>query len=47
MDFIEKLEMEKSDLSIEIREILIFLLITFISDGNILFKDVKIIEKKK
>jgi hypothetical protein len=46
LDFIKTLEKENK-LFVEIKEILISLLTPFISDDNILFNDVKIIEKNK
>jgi regulator of sigma D len=46
IDFIKTLE-EEDKLSVEIKEILISVLIPFISDDNILFQDAKIIEKNK
>jgi len=46
IDFIKTLE-KKNKLSVEIKESLISLFTPFISDDNILFNDVKIIEKNK
>jgi hypothetical protein len=46
IDFIKTLE-KRNKLSVEIKESLISLFTPFISDDNILFNDVKIIEKNK
>jgi|GEM_PF-5358781 len=46
IDFIKTLE-KRNKLSVEIKESLISLFTSFISDDNILFNDVKIIEKNK
>jgi hypothetical protein len=46
IDFIKKLR-EWDKLSVEIKKILISVLILFISDNDILFQDVKIVEKNK
>jgi hypothetical protein len=46
IDFIKKLR-EWNKLSVEIKKILISVLMLFISDNDILFQDVKIVEKNK